>query len=240
VGTRVTLGYRELVDALSAVRYVFERLPSARLGVIGYSMGASIAIMAAARDPRIEAILADSPFAAQRNPIRRRIRKSLHVSWSEQPLMFVADYLLQWLLGYRFRDVEPIRDMVRLGDTPILFIHGMRDSVVDPRDSELLFEAATGSKELWQVQGADHCGAYFVDRPYYVKRVVEFFDQSLGDDRVRRPSVEEIELEQQEQHDDQDKDQHHKYNGRPRSNALGSRLVSFPRFHAAHPRTTDR
>jgi dipeptidyl aminopeptidase/acylaminoacyl peptidase len=233
-GTRVTLGYRELEDALAAVRYISLRIPSARLGVVGFSMGASIAIMAAARDARIDAVVADSPFAAQRNPISMRMRQRYHISWSGRPVLFFADHLLHWLLGYRFSDVEPIRDIARLGDRPILLIHGMKDTVVDPADSTLLFEAATGPKELWQLQNAEHCGAYFADRKHYVKRTVDFFDRALSGDHVRAAAVEEVEFEQQEQRDNQDNYQKHKHNGQPRVSAVGIRLIAFPRLHLAH------
>src|SRR6266566_7446707 len=65
VGTPVTLGYREINDFLGAVAYAKERTPQTRLGVMGYSMGAAIAIMAAARNEEVEAIVADSAFATQ-------------------------------------------------------------------------------------------------------------------------------------------------------------------------------
>jgi fermentation-respiration switch protein FrsA (DUF1100 family) len=179
VGTRVTLGYRELEDALAAVRYVFERLPTAHVGLMGYSMGAAIAIMAAARDDRIEVVVADSPFAAQRNPVSRRLRQYLRLHHLGRPILFLADQLLFRLLGYHFRDVEPVRDIEALGTRPILLIHGTGDSVIDWRDTELLYNRARGPKEMWLLEGVEHCGAYFEDRPGYVERVGCFFDRAL-------------------------------------------------------------
>jgi fermentation-respiration switch protein FrsA (DUF1100 family) len=180
VGTRVTLGYREVEDARAAVQYVQSRLPGASLGILGYSMGASVAIMTAAREPGVAAVIADSPFAAQRNPINRRLRQTLHASWLGQPLLFLADLFLHRFLGYRFRDVEPLREIANLGARPILLIHGLADAIIDPRDTELLYEAVTGPKELWLLDGVEHCGAYFVDRPTYVERVDRFFKAALG------------------------------------------------------------
>src|SRR6267154_1395270 len=56
VGVPVTLGYREINDFLGAAAYAKERAPQTHLGVMGYSMGAAIAIMAAARNEDVEAI----------------------------------------------------------------------------------------------------------------------------------------------------------------------------------------
>ncbi|HWE60885.1 MAG TPA: alpha/beta fold hydrolase, partial [Chloroflexota bacterium] len=161
VGTRVTLGYRELEDALAAVNYVHARMPQAEIGLIGYSMGASVAIMAAARDQRIRAVVADSPFAAQRNPVKRRMKQTLHAGWSGDPILFLADQLLHWRAGYHFRDVEPWREIGHIAPRPLLLVHGLADLVIDAADSQLLYEAAGEPKELWLVPGVGHCGAYF-------------------------------------------------------------------------------
>ncbi len=189
-GTRVTLGYRERDDALAAIDFAYQRVPGARLGVIGFSMGGAIAIMAAARDPRILAVVADSSFAAQRNPVRKRVHRSLHLSRAGSPLLFLADQFLYRLLGYHFRDVEPIRDIKNLGQRSILLIHGTEDSIVDYHDSEALYDAAPGPKELWLVPHVDHCGAYFLDRLAYVERVYSFFEKTLGKpDGIGRPVI---------------------------------------------------
>ena len=179
VGTRVTLGYRELSDVLAAVEYVCGRLPNARLGLLGFSMGAAIAIMAAARDGRVRTVMADSPFAAQQNPVRKRLHQSLRVPQAGSPLLFLADQFLYRLLGYHFRDVEPLREIGALGSRPLLLVHGMADSMIDYRDSELLYAAAPGPKELWLLPGVEHCGAYFHGRVEYVERTRAFFDRSL-------------------------------------------------------------
>lgn len=178
-GTRVTLGYRELDDALAALEYANSRLPNARLGVIGYSMGAAIAIMAASRDRRVRAVVADSPFAAQRNPVSKRLRRRLPVSQAGSPVLFLIDQLLYRTLGYHFRDVEPLRDIGALGDRPIFLVHGKADSMIDYHDSELLYAAAPGPRELWLLPGVDHCGAYFLDRQAYIDRIGAFFDRTV-------------------------------------------------------------
>jgi fermentation-respiration switch protein FrsA (DUF1100 family) len=43
----------------------------------------------------------------------------------------------------------------------------------------MLYEAAGAPKELWLVPEAEHCGAYYVDRPAYLSKVITFFDLHL-------------------------------------------------------------
>lgn len=180
VGTRVTLGYRELEDALASVHFVFDTVPEAEVGIIGYSMGAAVALMAAARDSRIRAVVADSPFAAQRNPVKLRMQQTLRAGWSGDPILFLADQVLHWRAGFHFRDVEPLREIDRIAPRPVLIIHGLADSVIDPGDSEMLYASAGEPKELWLVPDVGHCGAYFLDRPAYVERVSQFFGRAFG------------------------------------------------------------
>lgn len=177
VGTPVTLGYREINDFLGAVAYAKERAPQNRIGAIGYSMGASVAIMACARNTNVEALVVDSAFATHLGVIDYNFRRAFHLP--SAPIAWIADYLLWWRAGYRFHQVEPIRDIVRISPRPILIIHGEKDSVVDPKDAALLYATAREPKELWLHPDADHCGTYFEDRRVYVKKVTDFFDLHL-------------------------------------------------------------
>lgn len=182
VGMPVTLGYREINDFLGAVAYAKQRSPEARLGAVGYSMGAAVSIMGTARAPEIEALIADSAFATHRRVIEFAVRRTLHLPF----ILFewVTDLILWLRAGYHFNQVEPFRDIGRIAPRPLMIIHGMKDTIVDPHDAPLLYKAAGEPKELWLVQGVEHCGAYFSDRAEYMRRVIEFFDCYL-----KQPSV---------------------------------------------------
>jgi len=188
VGTPVTLGYREMGDFMGAVDYAKQRAPGTRLGVLGYSMGAAIALMCSAHIPEVEAVVADSAFATHTSVVDYNVRRALHMP--SAPFAWMADYLLGWRAGYHFRQVEPLRDIALIAPRPILLIHGGKDTVVDPHDAPLLYAAAQEPKELWIVPEADHCGAYFADRPLYVKKLVDFFEEHLKQQPARPHLVE--------------------------------------------------
>jgi uncharacterized protein len=177
VSTPITLGYREINDFLGAVAYAKDRAPQNHLGAISYSMGAAVAIMSSARNTDVEALVVDSAFATHRGVVEYNFHRTFHLP--SAPFAWIADYLLWWRAGYRFRQVEPLRDIARIAPRPILIIHGGKDSIVDPKDATLLYAAAQDPKEIWVLPDADHCGAYFEDRQAYVKRVLEFFDLHL-------------------------------------------------------------
>jgi alpha-beta hydrolase superfamily lysophospholipase len=140
VGKPVTLGYREINDFLGAVAYARQRAPQARLGVVGYSMGASVAIMGCARTNEVEALVSDCAFATHESAIAYAVHRTLHLPFVI--FSWVTDLLLWWRAGYHFRQVEPLRDIGRIAPCPVLIIHGLKDSMVDPRDATRLYEAA--------------------------------------------------------------------------------------------------
>ena len=177
VSAPVTLGYREINDFLGAVAYAKERAPQNRLGALSYSMGAAVTIMASARNTDVEALVLDSSFATHRGVVEYNFHRTFHLP--SAPFAWIADYLLWWRAGYRFHQVEPLREISLISPRPILIIQGGRDSIVDPKDAVLLYEAAKEPKELWLLPDADHCGAYFEDRKEYVIKVLDFFDQHL-------------------------------------------------------------
>jgi uncharacterized protein len=143
------------------------------LGLIGYSMGGAVAVMAAARDDRVGAVVADSSFASERKMVRSLLRKQVG------PLCRPIAALSEYLLPYDPGEVEPLGEVARIAPRATLLIHGLLDTTCDPRDSVRLYEAAGDHKELWLLKGAGHCDAYFADREAYCERVDSFFKEHL-------------------------------------------------------------
>ena len=104
-------------------------------------------------------------------------------------LCSITDLLFGLLMGYRFRQAEPVRSMASLAPRPIFIIHGLADSVVSPQDACLLYEAAQSPKELWLLPGAKHARAYNTARTTYTERVIHFFQQHLSPSEVVPLSV---------------------------------------------------
>jgi len=171
-----SLAYYELRDAEAAVAYVFKRMPEARLGLMGFSMGASVALLLAAREPRVAAVAADSPFTGIAEVVAHG---AAQLRLPPQLVVPMADRLTGWRYGYRFGAVRPIEAVAAISPRPLLLIHGADDNLIPVSHAHELFAAAREPKQCWIVEGAEHCGAYFADRTGYVARTTEFFTQYL-------------------------------------------------------------
>lgn len=173
-----TLVSREVDDLRSALAYARGRAPGARLGVIGYSMGAAVSLLAAADDLDVAAVVADSSFTSGREVVAHAVRKVVRLP--PEMLVLAADELVHRRHGYRFSRARPVDAVARLAPRPVLIIHGSTDTVVPAEHARQLHAAAGEPRTLWIVEGAEHCGAYFADRVEYCRRVVGFFEQYLG------------------------------------------------------------
>jgi uncharacterized protein len=172
-GDFMSLGYFETRDALAAVGYSISRAPGLPLGLIGYSMGGAVAVMAAARDERVGAVVADSPYASERGLVRFLLRRQM--GFLHLPVVALTERLLP----YDPAKVEPLREVAKIAPRACLFVHGLLDKTCNPEDSLRLYESAGEPKELWLLEGAGHCDAYFSDRQAYCERVADFFEEYL-------------------------------------------------------------
>jgi alpha-beta hydrolase superfamily lysophospholipase len=80
-GTRTSLGYHEQKDVFAAVDYLKTRkeIDKKRLGIYGFSMGGSSAILAAARSGAFSALVVDSAFTSLRDQARDAITGFYHL-----------------------------------------------------------------------------------------------------------------------------------------------------------------
>lgn len=95
-------------------------------------------------------------------------------------LVLAADEVVRWRHGYRFSQARPIDAVGQIAPRPLLIIHGAADTLVPVSHAHRLYQAAGEPRELWVVPAIEHCGAYFLDRPAYCRRVSAFLDQYLA------------------------------------------------------------
>ncbi len=178
-GDAVTLGAKEQLDLVSAVDYLVTRpdVDHGRIGALGVSLGASVTILAAARDKRIAAIVDDSGFSAASNVIATSFQKFLHVP--AFPFAPVTVKIAEWRTGSNVHQVRPVKVIGSISPRPVFIIHGTADTLVPPVNSEQNFAAANQPKEVWWVPGAGHVEARTLDPNDYQLRVIQFFHQSL-------------------------------------------------------------
>jgi uncharacterized protein len=176
----ITLGAREQKDLRSVIDFAASRpdVDPERIGALGFSMGGATTILAAAEDPRIKAVVADSAWSDVRHWVKPRLSDLfLRPTWHFSPLSLK---MIELRTGIRLRRLRPVEVIGRLSPRPILIIHGTDDDVVPPGDSELNRAAAGARADLWLVPGAAHGDTLRPGGATPSHRITTFFERALA------------------------------------------------------------
>lgn len=180
-GVRTTFGITEPLDLSAAIDWVKENdeLANLPLAVVSESMGAATAIIVAAADKRIDAIVADSAFARFDGTIETRLTSLL----GKQLAGIIApraQVVGEQILKQVCYDIAPVEVVGQIAPRPLFLLQGSDDEVVPPKSLGLLQAASDPSyTEVWQIPGARHVKGIHTHREEYGRRVVEFLDKSL-------------------------------------------------------------
>jgi fermentation-respiration switch protein FrsA (DUF1100 family) len=184
-GRGMSLGYREAQDVSAAVHYLKQTAGLQHVAVIGGSLGGSSAILAAAQDPAIDAVIAEASIASFDAYVR-----DMTIEWLQQhraptllPLwggwwpQLVVDYTT-WRIGVEGLQA-PVDVIGQIAPRPILLVHGTNDTVVPPAHARALYAHAQEPRELLLISGGDHVTQYQEFPAEYHERI-ESFLESVG------------------------------------------------------------
>ncbi len=184
-GEHLTYGARDAQDMSQVLDELGQReLLSGRVGMMGISYGAAVAIQAAAEDERIEAVVALAPFATLRDVVPEFL-----VRFAPFPTVFLSDDAIDRLIdtaadraGFDPDEASPL-DAIARSRAPVLLIHGTHDMLVPITHSRRLEAAAAGPVELIESRDVTHLGLYLDPRGDVQREAPAWLKKHLkGDD----------------------------------------------------------
>lgn len=179
-GRFTSFGWREQRDLEGALAFLGGQpdIPPRPYGIYGISMGASVAMMVAARDERLGAVAVDSPYTELRTSIKRHLKLMLPIlPWA--PFGWFCEITYRLWFGAWPAEVSPQARIASLAPRPLLIIQGDQDVRMLPEEARQLHAAAGEPKELWVISGAGHLEGYAVDPERYIGRLSDFFERGL-------------------------------------------------------------
>jgi len=145
-GDACTYGFYEKQD----LRRVLDRIEAKPIAVMGVSLGAGIALQAAAEDRRIVGVVAVSSFSDLRTAARER------APWFASKGNLAEAFAIAEKEGkFRADDVSPMA-AAALIKVPTLVIHGEKDDETPAAHSDRIFAALHEPKRLIVVPNAGH------------------------------------------------------------------------------------
>ena len=145
-GDACTYGFYEKQD----LRRVLDRVSIAPIVVIGTSMGAAVALLAAAEDRRVAAVVALSSFSDLRTAALERVP-----FFASKGNVAEAFKLAEDAAKFRIDDVNPMAAAPQI-QVPTLIIHGDHDEWTPHAHSQRIFAALHAPKRLILVPNAGH------------------------------------------------------------------------------------
>ena len=105
--------------------------------MLGHSVGAGAALLAASRRDDIDAVISISSFAHPLLLMQRHLQrpyKSLIILRMMAPVVMAYT---QWLIGYKFDEIAPMNALCKIS-CPVLLVHGTKDEVIPLSDLRAL------------------------------------------------------------------------------------------------------
>jgi len=178
-GATIGLGATETRDIVEAVQTAGEAFRTDHVAVLGISLGAGAAILAAADDPRISAVVADSAWTDQDFQLARL--GFIDIGPFRLPLAPLGVLAVNAMVGADVTRARPLDAIARIAPRPILLIHSADDdnATTPVEGARRLFAAAGEPKELWVAQHGGHVGAINAFPEEYRARVLAFLGAAL-------------------------------------------------------------
>ena len=169
-GNIITFGELEKEDVRAAVQYVKEWNPSSQIGMIGFSLGGTAAVLNKA-SLQADVLILEAVFSTLEQATLNRIQQRVGLL---APLLTYP--LLLHLHHYYGIDPDALRpiDAIRSLTIPIFVIGGTHDQHTVQSETEALYSAARPPKELWVIKGAHHQDFHQYARADYETRVLAF------------------------------------------------------------------
>ena len=186
-GDAVTTGAREPMDVRGTIAYLRSRrdVDPDRIALQGVSLGASSGLIAMVEEPRVTAIVSESAFTDLEETINRSFEH--FIGLPAFPFASVTILIAEKRLGVSARDVRPIDAIRKLGQRPVLIIDDLEDKEMPVKSGRRLYDAASGPKELWQIENAAHTEGFKWQPAEYKRRVLEFYANYLAAGRGGEP-----------------------------------------------------
>ena len=177
-GTLATYGMLERKDVHQWVDYIEATSHPGCVYGLGESMGAAQLLQSLDVEKRFCGVVAESSFSTFREIAYDRMGQPFGLGpWVGRivlrPMIEIAFWRVRRKYGLDMREISP-EEAVEHSNTPVLLIHGQIDGNIPVRHGQAMHEECPRTV-LWEVPGADHCGALSVAPAEFERRVLEWF-----------------------------------------------------------------
>lgn len=173
-GNRTSFGLKEHLGLKASIDWLEKNHEEGceKIGIIGYSMGALVAIRGISSEERIDCAVADSPPM----DIDSTSARSLKYFAGIPPFLYrFVKPVVRSLFGIETQDTYKYMSSV---DKPLLLIAGENDPLIDISEIRKFYDGCKDCVELWTTE-SEHVRSIKEDFKEYENKILSFFKEHL-------------------------------------------------------------
>ena len=172
-GSFTSFGYHERKDVLAAIKFLKENGIN-EIGLMGFSFGASVALLTLPETKDVTAVVADTPFA---NLDLMGETYYSHLPFLQKPLTTLTKFWGRVIYGIEVNEIAS-EEAVKKVQTPIFIIHSRQDETTLVENAERLKKALKDNPKakVWIYDRGRHGQLGGED---YQEKILEFFEKNL-------------------------------------------------------------
>jgi uncharacterized protein len=182
-GGSISWGYFEKDDINVWLDWLEQKTPQGIIGIHGISMGAATALLHTDLNEsthRVSFYIADSSYDDFKDLLIKQLTilaalpedsKALHT------ILFYTQIAAYYHDRFTFDQISPLL-AVQHTTTPILYLHGQKDTLIPPQMSQDLYNATAGAKELHFFPDTPHASAVYYDKETYAETIRAFIEKN--------------------------------------------------------------
>ncbi|WP_143317811.1 alpha/beta hydrolase [Clostridium sp. HBUAS56017] len=178
-GKYIGMGWDDRKDILSWIDYILQKDSDANIVLHGVSMGGGTVMMTSGEDlpGNVKAIIEDCGYTSVWDEFSYQLDSLFGLP--EFPVLQSASLVSKIRAGYWLQDASAI-DQLAKSKTPMLFIHGDKDTFVPYSMLDKVYNSANVEKEKLVVEGAAHAQASKTNPQLYWGTIRKFIKNYIA------------------------------------------------------------
>ncbi|MFZ5351471.1 MAG: alpha/beta hydrolase [Bacillota bacterium] len=148
------------------------------IGIMGFSMGATPALVALDKYPQVKAAIVDSgPLLF----VKEYFYYVLENKREKNPIIkFLFVFIYLHYVGFSRMSKSTIEVLRKIKGKPIMYIHGIKDNIIHLKNAEYAYELTKSELcEFIKVENSRHLTNQFLMKGNYDEKILRFFNKHL-------------------------------------------------------------
>lgn len=179
-GRFYSFGSNETKQLNDVINYVHEINQSADIAVIGWAFGGAAAICAGCENENVSVIISDSSYT----DLPEYFAENMSL-WSKLPgWLFdkIVTSMAEGLAKADYKTASPVKSVENCEGKSFLFIHGDKDTVINPAASTELANKASVNNyvEQWTITDCRHLDGFIEQEDNYTNNILTFLNNHIS------------------------------------------------------------